>query len=152
MTESAGDGFVQYLIETRDEFEPSDADIRDHWAGEGTLTFHVLSYDKNSKYLPYEIEWEDYDGCVGGLEETLGIEYSINEGILDVGPLKIGMTYFVEGITAHFTRGDGWTTDDDVEYNIKSVKQSITLHRWIYAWWWHLVGWRIRQWKKSGTS
>ena len=42
----------------------------------------------------------DYSGCVGGLNETLGIQYSLNEGILDVD-LKLGYTYELQGITAH---------------------------------------------------
>ncbi len=129
--------------------EPSDEDLRDHWSGEGDLTFHVLSHNKDKNYLPYEIEYEYYSGCVGGLDETLGIEYSVNEGILDVGKLTLGITYHVSGITAHFTRGDGWTTDDDVDYYVENVTKSINPHRFIAAWWWHLIGWRIRQWRNQ---
>lgn len=128
-------------------YEPTEEDIKEHWAGEGHLVFKVLSYDKTKSYMPYEIEYLDYSGCVGGLDETLGIEYSVNEGILDVGKLHIGVTYTVNGITAHFTRGDGWTTDDDVEYEVESVTKELVLPEWLYAWWWHLVGHRIRNWR-----
>lgn len=129
-----------------DEWEPSEEDLKDYWVGKGHLEFRVLSYDKTATYKPYEIEYLDYSGCVGGLDECLGIEYSVNEGILNTGKLHIGCTYRLDGITAHFTRGDGWTTDDDVEYYVESVTQYAVLHQLIYAWWWHLIGWRIRQW------
>ena len=123
----------------------SDEDLKDHWNGEGHLIFHVLSHDKNRNFEPFEIEWDDYSGCVGGLNDTLGIEHAVNEGILDVGKLRIGMTYEIQGISVYWTRGDGWTTDDDVEYEIESVNQIFYLHRFIKAWWWHLIGWRIRK-------
>lgn len=132
-----------------DFYRPTSEEERDYWAGEGDLTFHVLSHTKGKGYIPYEIDWDDYSGCVGGLNETLGIDYSVNEGILDVGKLHIGVTYHVQGITAHFTRGDGWTTDDDVEYYVESVTKIIYPHRFIAAWWWHLIGWRIRQWRNK---
>jgi len=134
------------MVSVSDDWEPSEEEIADYWAGEGHLIFHVLSHTKDTKYCPYEIDWDDYSGCVGGLEETLGIDYSVNEDILDVGKLQIGVTYHVQGITAHFTRGDGWTTDDDVDYYVKSVTKIIYPGRFIAAWWWHLIGWRIRQW------
>lgn len=137
------------MVPVSDDWEPSEEDIADHWAGEGHLIFHVLSHTKSSKYCPYEIDYDDYSGCVGGLQETLGIDYSVNEGILDVGKLHIGVTYHVRGITAHFTRGDGWTTDDDVEYYVEAVTKIIYPGRFISAWWWHLIGWRIRQWRNT---
>lgn len=121
----------------------------DHWNGKGHLTFTVLSHCPESKYCPHELEYEDYSGCVGGLSETLGIEYAINEGILDVGKLHIGVTYHVEGITALWSRGDGWTTDDDVDYYVETVKRRIKPISFVKAWWWHLVGWKIRQWKNN---
>jgi hypothetical protein len=149
MTEAAGDGFVKHLIEAEEDdlYRPTEEEERDYWAGEGHLTFHVVSYDPTSTYCPYEIDWDDYSGCVGGLDETLGIEYAVNEGILDVGKLHIGMTYEVQGITAHFTRGDGWTTDDDVDYYVESVTKVIYPHRLLKAWWWGLIGHRIRNWR-----
>lgn len=126
--------------------EPSEEDIRDYWSGEGHLIFTVISYDPDAyAWSKYEIDWEDYSGCVGGLDETLGIQYALNEGILDVGKLKLGWTYEVNGITVVWTRGDGWTTDDDVDYYVEGeIYKRIYLSRWLSAWWWHLIGWRIR--------
>ena len=136
------------LISVSDDWEPSDEDMKDHWAGEGDLTFHVLSYDPTSKYCPYEIDWDDYSGCVGGLNETLGITYAINEGILDVYPLRLGMTYHVKGITVMHTRGDGWTTDDNSDYYVESVSKIFYPRRFISAWWHHLA-YHISKWRSK---
>jgi len=150
MTEESELHFTIQQMDILDHYKPSEEDIPNHWNGEGTLEFRVLSYDKTSKYCPYEIEYLDYCGCVGGLDETLGIEHSINEGILDVGKLHIGWTYKIHGITVHWTHGDGWTTDDDVDYYIEGdIYKSIVLTDWITAWWWHLIGHRIRNWRKK---
>lgn len=130
-------------------YHPTPEEEREYWAGEGHLVFHVVSYDPNLKYCPYEIECISYSGCVGGLDEILGLNYAINEGILDVGKLQIGMTYEVNGITVIFTRGDGWTTDDDTAYYIESVTKIIYPIRFIKAWWWELLGHRIRNWRQS---
>jgi len=135
-----------------DLYQPTEEEERDYWSGEGHLIFRVFSHTKGKGYIPYEIEVEDYSGCVGGLDETLGVEYAVNEGILDVGKLHIGCTYEVKGITVLWTRGDGWTTDDDVDYYIESVTRYAVLHQLIYAWWWHLVGHRIRNWKHARSK
>lgn len=134
---------------TDELYEPTEEDEKDYWAGEGHLIFTVISHCPTTSYLPFEIDWEDSSGCIGGLNETLGIEYAINAGILmDPEELRLGFTYEITGITAHFTRGDGWTTDDDVEYYIESVRKYAVLHRWIGAWWWHFIGHRIRNWRQ----
>ena len=135
------------IVEPIDDFQPSDEDLKDHWCGEGHLVFKVLSYDPSTSFCPYEIDCQDYTGCVGGLDETLGIEYAVNEGILDCGKLRIGLTYTLTGITVHRTRGDGWTTDDDEEYEVEDVTTEVYLRDWLSAWWWHLVGHRIRNWR-----
>lgn len=132
-----------------DLYQPTEEDEKDYWSGEGHLIFRVVSYDPNCSFEPYEIDWLDYSGCVGGLDETLGIQYAINEGILDLPKLKIGHTYHVHGITVVWTRGDGWEIDDDVDYYVEDVTSYIVLHEWLYAWWWHLVGHRIRNWRKK---
>lgn len=133
------------IVSVPDEWD--DEDERDYWSGEGDLTFHVLSHDPTCNYCPYEIDWDDYSGCVGGLNETLGISYAINEGIIDAHPLRIGMTYHVQGITVVHTRGDGWNTDDDSEYYVESVSKILYPDRFISAWWWKLIGHRIQKWK-----
>ena len=145
-----GDEEARLLTALEDElYHPTPEEERDYWAGEGHLVFHVVSYDPSATYCPYEIDYDDYSGCVGGLQESLGLDYAINEGILDVGKLQIGMTYEVRGITVHFTRGDGWMTDDDADYYVESVTKILYPTRFIKAWWWHLIGHRIRNWRKS---
>ena len=126
--------------------EPSEEDDQDYWNGEGELSFRVLSYSKGTVY-PWEIEYTDYTGCVGGLIETVGIEYAINEGMLiDQDKLRVGYSYTLHGVTVIWTRGDGWTTDDDVDYYVESVTTHFELIPWIKAQWWQHFGWKLREW------
>lgn len=136
----------EFKILPPEQCDWTEEDEKHYWSGEGHLIFTVISYDPDANpWSRYEIDYEDYSGCVGGLDETLGIQYALNEGILDVGELKLGWTYEVHGITVVWTRGDGWTTDDDVDYYVEGeIRKRIHLSRWLSAWWWHLIGWRIR--------
>ena len=94
---------MSILSPSKNDWEPSEEDLKDHWSGEGHLTFKVLSYDPNAyAWSRYEIEVLDYSGCVGGLDETLGIGYALNEGILDAGNLHIGVTYTLHEIIVVF--------------------------------------------------
>lgn len=57
-------------------------------------------------------EW-DYDGgVVFWIQEGVGFDYYVFDivGINEVG------TWYIGDIEGHFTRGDGWTTDDNVDY------------------------------------
>lgn len=155
MSQKSEENFLTYIMECdEDGYHPTEEEERDYWSGEGHLEFTVISHTKGKGYIPFEIDYHDYSGCVGGLDETLGIEYAVNEGILDVGKLRLGVTYIVHGITVQWTRGDGWTTDDDVDYYVEGeIYKRIYLSRWLSAWWWHLIGWRLRNARtKAGTA
>jgi hypothetical protein len=128
------------------EYEMTTENERDYWSGPGHISFKVLSHTPQS-FIPYEIEVIDYSGCLGGLNESLGFDYAINEGILYIDqPLRIGMTYHLHDVTVIFSRGDGWITDDNVDYYVGSITTEWHLFQWLYAWWWHFFGHRIRNW------
>lgn len=139
------------LVDSTDDsdFVMTKEDERDYWNGEGHLEFQVLSYDPKVSWEKYEIDWLDYSGCVGGLDEMLGISYAINEGILETDKLQFGYIYTLHEITAHWTRGDGWTTDDNVDYEVGYITRRFSLKNWISTWWWHLVGHHIRNWRNQ---
>lgn len=137
------------LTTISDGYEPSDEDLKDHWSGKGHLVFRVISYDPNCPYEPYEIDWLDYSGCVGGLNETLGIQYALNNGILNAGKLQLGVTYTLHEITVEWTRGDGWEIDDDMGYYVGDVTKEIVIYQWLYAWWWHFIGHLIHNWRRK---
>lgn len=137
------------------DWGPSEEEERDYWNGEGSLIFTVTA----NRYLHddiFEIEIEEYTGCVGGFEDSIGIEWGLKEGYFDIdrSELKEGYKYYANEVTVSWTRGDGWTTDDDVDYYIgefygnrlpliQYLKLKIT-----NAWWFN-IGWRIRQWRKK---
>jgi hypothetical protein len=133
------------MLEAENDYEPSDEDIANHWAGEGFITFFV------QQNIPdvFEIEIDDSCGCAGGMGETIGLEYAIkNELGIDLDTLKEGYTYTINKLTAYFTRGDGWTTDDDVSWDFESLTHTIEPWRYlkqkIANLWWQNIGWRLR--------
>ena len=120
-------------------------DEKEYWSGKGHLVFRTVSCDPADRFPSWEIEVEEYSGCIGGLHESVGITYAINQHILDGPKLRLGWTYIYKDITVTFTRGDGWTTDDDADYYVGSYEEVFKLGPWLSAWWWHLVGWRFKK-------
>jgi hypothetical protein len=117
------------IADDRELPEDDHAEEREHWNGKGHIEFLVV---QNAPDI-FEVEMVDYSGCAGGLQETLGIEYYITDiWCLHKGsepPLLEGGTYTLNGVTAEWTRGDGWTTDDDVEYSFETITQKANEHR-----------------------
>lgn len=139
----------ELMVAEEDPFAPSEEDERDFWNGEGSITFFV---EQNIDDI-FEIEVLDYTGCVGGLQDTIGIEFYIEEYWGLRPELKEGVTYTLGGVNVEWTRGDGWTTDDDVEYYFDSITAHWVL--WtraktiLYNLWWQNIGWKIRQWRMT---
>ena len=133
------------ITEADDCYEPSDEDVANHWSGEGHITFFV------QQNVPdvFEIEIEDYSGCAGGMSETIGLEYAIkNELLQDSSRLREGYTYTINKLTAEFTRGDGWTTDDDLSWDFETLTHKIEPWRYLKQkltnLWWQNIGWRLK--------
>ena len=67
----------------------------------------------------------------------------------DIKDLKEGHTYTIEKLTVTWIRGDGWMTDDDVEYEYETLKDEIQLFRFIKQklinYWWQHIGWKLRK-------
>lgn len=128
---------------------PSEEDERDFWNGEGNLVFTVTANRPADDV--FEIEIEEYSGCVGGFGEGVGIEWGLKEGYLGIGrdELKEGYTYYCDEITVSWTRGDGWTTEDDSDYyvgNMRSERLPLIsyLKLIINNAWWFNIGWKLK--------
>lgn len=146
------------MVSIDHDWQPSEEEERDFWNGEGSLIFTVISNRPASHPHDdvFEIEIEEYTGCVGGFNEGVGIEWGLKEGYLgiDRSELKEGYQYYAGEITVSWTRGDGWTTDDDSDYyvgdfygNRLPLVQYLKLK--ITNAWWFNIGWRIRQWQQK---
>lgn len=128
-----------------DLYRPTPEEEREYWSGVGIIKFFVQQNIDNV----FEIEIEESTGCAGGAGEMLGLEWLIRcELGIDRDQLKQGHTYTIEGLTVQWFRGDGWTTDDDVEYSFESLKDEIEWFRFmkqkLINIWWQNIGWRIR--------
>ena len=140
------------LIELEDFYEPTEEDERNHWSGVGFITFFIEQNINTGPYPVFEMQIDDYGGCAGGASEFIGLDWLIHYELgLDRAKFKEGYTYTIKGLTAHFTRGDGWMTDDDVEYNFEIITYKIQPWRYLKQkltnLWWQNIGWRIREWR-----
>ena len=132
------------------DYGPSEEEERDFWAGEGHLVFLVTSNRKDEDLDVFEIEIEEYSGCLGGFNEGMGIEWGLKEGYLgiDRSELHEGYVYELLEVSVSFTRGDGWTTDDDSEYYVGDlIARRLPLFQYLKlkinnAWWFN-IGWKI---------
>ena len=136
------------FTEIEESYEPSEEDERHFWNGEGFIKFYVEQNIPEDNI--FEIEVEDSGGCAGGAHETVGFDYLIKEMLdFDIKDLKEGHTYTIEKLTVTWIRGDGWMTDDDVEYEYETLKDEIQLFRFIKQklinYWWQHIGWKLRK-------
>ena len=88
----------------------------------GTILFriHGLKDDYRGKE-EYEIEVFGYDGCAFWMQEGAGIDYWLTDMGLLCEDLQPGF-YVMEGIIGSYFRGDGWTTDDDEEFEYEFLR------------------------------
>lgn len=107
--------------ETEQEFDyPSYKD-------EGRILFevyHVYRCEDNpirNKF--YEIEVFDYDldSSVFWLQEGMGVDYFLEELYLEIEETGF---YVLEDITGSYIRGDGWTIDDDEEWECGILRRA----------------------------
>ena len=140
-----------------EDIEPSETDgwdeeaEKNHWNGIGSLTIFVTLIIPEDNIFEYELL--DYSGCMEGAQEILGIDYLLKDmWRVDKDPdlnLREGVEYRFIGITVEWIQGDGWTTDDDVDYLMGSVHASFRFIPWFHtkmeALWWKYIGWRIKK-------
>lgn len=130
-----------------DEFyHPTPEEEKDYWSGIGMIKFFV---QQNIKGV-FEIEIEEATGCAGGAGEQIGLEYLIEHELgINIAQLKEGHTYTIQELSVVWTRGDGWMTDDDVDYYFESIKDEIEWFRFLKQklsnLWWQHIGWRLHK-------
>lgn len=130
-------------------YTPTPEEERQHWVGKGHIEFFV---EQNVPGI-FEIEIIDYSGCAGGLDETIGLDYAVKEFLVDVRELHEGVRYTIKGLTVSFTRGDGWTTDDDSDYEFEELEVHWSLLPWMkqkmFNIWWRQIGWKLHERKNK---
>jgi hypothetical protein len=68
----------------------------------------------------YDIEVFMFTGSAFWMAEGCGIDYWLNTYLL-CEDLQPGW-YVMEGVIGHYYRGDGWTTDDDEEFEFATLR------------------------------
>lgn len=133
---------------TRNELAQAE---EDYWEGIGELTIFVTLVIPEDDIFEYEII--DWSGCVGGIQEAIGIDYLLTEmWCINKGrahPLEEGIFYTFHNISAFWTSGDGYSTDDDVDYYFNGLTYELKLWPWfktkVAATWWKYIGWRLKK-------
>lgn len=155
--------FNNIMVVSTNDYEPSEEDERDFWNGEGHLIFKVTANRKGDPDLfkkpttdVFEIEIEEYSGCLGGFSEGCGIEWGLKEGYLNIAreDLFEGYIYYCTEITVSWTRGDGWMTEDDSEYYVGDMcSERLPLIPYLklklHNVWWFNIGWKIQEWRNK---
>ena len=140
--------FICAFEEALDRAEMTREEEKDYWDGVGTLSILVTLNIPQEKIFEFEIL--EFSGCVQGIEEAMGIDYLLNDHWYVQGyakPFREGFIYTFHHITPYWIRGDGYTTDDDVEYSHGSI--TVRWHPWTWfktkmdALWWKHIGWRF---------
>ena len=132
---------------TRNEVDQAE---EDYWNGIGKLKIFVTLVIPEDDIFEFEVL--EMTGCVQGIEESVGIDYLLKDiWCIDKGreyPLLEGFSYTFHNISAHWTRGDGYTTDDNVDYHFDAITYEWKFWPWFKTWisaqWWKLIGWRFR--------
>lgn len=105
-------------------FKPSDEVFDDMaFAREpGRILFEIVYVNPSPKRWEdrYEIESTYHDGAAFWLAEGMGIEYWVNRAL----DLAEPGWYVVEDLTVTWIRGDGYTTDDDEEWDFGIVRRA----------------------------
>jgi hypothetical protein len=69
----------------------------------------------------YEVIDCDSDSSVFWINEGVGFEYWLDQHVDFGGP----GVYVVQGISGSWIRGDGWTTEDDEEWEFTSLRPAL---------------------------
>lgn len=97
-----------------DNFEPP------KYTDPGAVVFRVFSWDDKNDI---EIESLDTRGSAFWIVEGEGVDDWIKEHI-ESARLGDPGVYVVEGISGHVFRGDGWTTDDRVDWSFETLRRA----------------------------
>lgn len=103
---------VQLTPAESDDYEPPSPSTP------GDLTFATgsITYDQWGRVDRVELLDYQYDGAFFWIQEGVGLNYFVDTADHDPVVLEENAVYVCEGLTVHYIRGDGWTTDDSEEW------------------------------------
>lgn len=90
------------------------------YSDEGYIIVEIINIVPDSKFSKYEYNEIGYDGSAFWINEGVGMDYWLHEYV-DIDECGWWM---IEGIVGHYMRGDGWMTDDDVDWDYKNVRKA----------------------------
>lgn len=95
----------------------------------GSILVHVGPVYLLQGMATREYEVIDHDGCTFWIEEGEGFDYWLDQ----IDWPERGGYFYITNITGRYHRGDGYSTDDDVDWDYDPPRR-------VY-WWWRLWQW-----------
>lgn len=115
-------------IKPREPSEEDDWEPPSH-KERGSMLVHVGPVEISDNFASRDYEVIDHDGCTFWIQEGVGFDYWLDQ--LD-WPERGGY-FYISDISVTYTRGDGYTTDDDEAWDHPPPRR-------VY-WWWRLWQW-----------
>jgi hypothetical protein len=106
---------ITYEVRYEDDFEPP------KYSDPGRILVHILGPSSTRVYR-YESEVLDHDGSTFWISEGVGFDYWLS-ACLDVNEQLEGY-YVIEGVIGRYIKGDGYSTDDDEEWEFDLCRRA----------------------------
>jgi hypothetical protein len=113
---------TEFTIMPVQDWQMNDDDLPSY-KDPGDILVHVMEILPGSNWPRYELEVLDYDSgsSLMWMQEGIGVEYWLRDGAYEFPSPGY---YVIEGVTGTYYRGDGYTTDDDEEWDYKGVREA----------------------------
>jgi hypothetical protein len=108
----------QALINQLDKFYQ---DSLPKYSDKGTIVAQING-KSDSPYYKWDVEVLEWDGSTHWIQEGMGFDYFFDLYFDDKDFPDPGI-YIIENIVGHVFKGDGWTTDDDEDWEMDSPRK-----------------------------
>ena len=93
------------------------------YSDEGTIVVYVNGRNEKPSTYKWDIEVLENDGSTHWIQEGMGFDYFFDEYFEDKDFPEPGF-YVIENVVGQVFKGDGWTTDDDEDWEMNSPRKA----------------------------
>lgn len=103
--------------------DPFDDEKLPSYRDPGVIFFRLLNHNLPGDTYKFEAEIIDYTGSSFWIQEGEGFDYWLDHHFTPEEMPEPGL-YIIENVIGVVHRGDGWTTDDDVDWEFDPVRRA----------------------------
>ena len=93
------------------------------YSDEGTIVVYVYGRNDKSSVYKWNIEVLENDGSTHWIQEGMGFDFFFDAYFDDKDFPEPGF-YIIENVVGQVFQGDGWTTDDDEDWDMSSPRKA----------------------------